>query len=355
MKIRIAWVALACFSCNHPGDEHEREMAATVPVRCVAATRETIDVTETLRGRIATPPGGDLPVASQVGGRIASVLVHEGDRVSAGTVVATIDDSATRDALKQADAAHAQARSAAANADATLERTRQLVARGIAAKQELDDAVSRADQAHASINAAAAAADLARRTLVRVQVRSTFDGVVTRVWRGPGAIVDGTAATPILQLAAASLAEFDADATEQQLSHVEAGQPANVDLAVGGDPLTGSVRARSTAIDPTSGLGLVRIAVESKSALLLGAFGRATVHVGENRDALVIPANALGGALADGSPVAVCKDGKAELRTIRIGWRDDARAEVIGGLVNGERVAVDHVLGLQTGSPIEDR
>jgi hypothetical protein len=115
------------------------------------------------------------------------------------------------------------------------------------------------------------------------------------------------------------------------------------------------VRARSTAIDPATGLGLVRIAVESKGPLLLGAFGLATVHVGENRSALVIPANALGGALADGAPVAVCKDGKAELRTIRVGWRDDGRAEVIGGLGDGERVAVDHVLGLQTGSPIEEQ
>jgi len=330
---RAAWAVLACFSCARGGGG-ERETPTTVPVHCVPAERETIDITETLRGRIAMPPGGDLPVASQVGGRIAGVVVHEGDRVDAGTVVATIDDTATRDALKQADAAYAQATSAAANADATLERTRQLVARGIAAKQELDDAVSRADQAHASIHAAAAAADLARRTLGRVQVRSTFEGVVTRVWRGPGAIVDGTAATPILQLAAASLAEFDADATELQLVHVEAGQSADVVLSIGGDPMSGTVRARSTAIDPATGLGLVRIAVESKSPFLLGAFGLATVRVGEKNGALVIPANALGGAVADGATIAVCKDGKAELRAIRVGWRDDARAEVLSGLAD---------------------
>ena len=350
---RAAWALLTCISCHHA--DADRETLTTVQVHCVPATLEAVQVTETLRGRIATPPGGDLPVASQVGGRIASVLVHEGDRIAAGAIVATIDDAATRDALKQADATLVQAKSAAANADATLDRTRQLVARGIAAKQELDDAVSRADQAHAAINAATAAADLARRTLGRVQVRSTFDGVVTRVWRGAGAIVDGTAGTPIVQLAATTLAEFDADATERQLVGIEAGQPASVALSTGGDPLIGSVRARSTAIDPATGLGLVRIAVESTAPVLLGAFGVATVKLAVRSSVLVIPSSALSGAVADAAPVAVCKDGKAELRPLQIGWRDDARAEVLSGLAQGEHVAVDHVLGLQTGSPIEER
>lgn len=350
---RVAWALLTYVSCHRA--DAEREVPTPVPVHCVPVTREAVEVTETLRGRISAPPGGDLPVASQVSGRIASVLVHEGDRIAAGAIVATIDDANTRDALKQADAALLQAKSAAANADATLDRTRQLVARGIAAKQELDDAVSRADQAHASINAASASADLARRTLGRVQVRSTFDGVVTRVWRGAGAIVDGTAATPIVQLAATTLAEFDADATERQLVGIEAGQATTVALSTGGDPLVGSVRARSTAIDPATGLGLVRIAVESKAPVLLGAFGLATIKSAARSDVLVVPSIALSGAVADAAPVAVCKDGKAELRSIQIGWRDNERAEVLSGLSQGEHVAVDHVLGLQTGSPIEER
>jgi hypothetical protein len=186
-------------------------------------------------------------------------------------------------------------------------------------------------------------------------VRSTFDGVVTRVWRGAGAIVDGTAATPIVQLAATTLAEFDADATERQVGDIEAGQAATVVLSTASDPMTGTVRVRSTAVDPATGLGLVRIAVESKTPVLLGAFGVATVKIGERHAVLVIPSDALGGALADGTPVAVCKEGKADLRAVKVGWRDGIRAEVLSGLAEGERVAIDHVLGLQTGSLIEER
>jgi HlyD family secretion protein len=347
---QLVLVALALAACRAPAQVHEEPIA--VEVHCVAASRQSIDVIETLRGRVAAPPGGDLPVASQVPGRVVEVMAHEGDHVAAGAIVALIDGSASRDALRQADAAVEQARAALANADATLERTRQLVARGIAAKQELDDAVARDDQAKAGLNASIAASDLARRTLGRVQVRSTFEGIVTRVWRGAGALVDGSAATPIVQLAASMLAEFDVDATERQLVGIEPGQEASVQLATGGDPLSGTVRARSAALDPVTGLGVARLALESRGPVTLGLFGTATVHTGKRDGILVIPAMAMRGAVSDGAEVAVCKDGKAEVRTIKVGWRDDDRVEISDGLKDGERVAIDHVLGLETDSPI---
>jgi RND family efflux transporter MFP subunit len=287
-----------------------------------------------------------------VPGRIDRLLVREGDAIERGAIVASIDESASQDALRQAESALLQAQAAAANADATLARTKQLVDRGIAAKQELDDATARVDQAHAGVTSARAAADLARRTLGRVQVRSAFAGVVTRIWRGPGALVDGTSSTPIAELAASQVAEFVADATERQLRGVEAGQSASIVLAGGGDPLDGTVRARSTALDPATGLGTVRVGIDKPGPLMLGLFGTATVKVGTRQGALVVPTEAMRGASADGAELVVCKEGKAQIRTVAIGWRDDKELEIRDGLTEGERVAVDHVLGLETDSPI---
>jgi len=351
-------VSLLIVGCAPAGCGHReppaRDEPAAVPVRCVAASRQPVTVQRVLRGRTAGPPGGDLPVASQVAGRIVEVLVQEGDHVAGGAVIATIDDSGTRDALRQADAAVVQAQAAAANADATLERTRKLLARGIAAAQELDDAAARGDQAHAAVRAAVAAADIARRTLGRVQVRSTFAGVVTRLWRGPGALVDGTAATPVAQIAAAQ-PELDADATERQLVELAPGQPAEVALATGGEPLAGSVRTRAAALDPATGLGLVRIGLEAKGPVVLGLYATATVTVAQREAVLVVPTAAMRGAVADGAQVVVCAAGsKAEVRTVHTGWRDDERVEIVEGIGDGTRVAVDHVLGLDTGSPIAE-
>jgi multidrug efflux pump subunit AcrA (membrane-fusion protein) len=163
--------------------------------------------------------------------------------------------------------------------------------------------------------------------------------------------VDGTAATPVIELATTS-AEFDADATDRQLAGIAPGQPATVTTSAGGLPIAGTVRGRSAALDPATGLGFVRVAIDPPAPLTLGSFGTVTIETRVRDGVLVVPADAMRGAVADGAEVVVCADAKSEIRAVRVGWRGDDRVEIAGGLAEGERVAVDHVLGLQTGSPI---
>ena len=350
----LGLVGTLVFTGCHRAPAAEGEAELAVPVHCRPADRASIDDTVSLRGRIEPPPGGDLPVASQVSGRIVSVAVQEGQHVSAGDVVATVDDLASRDALRQADAQVAQAKAQQTNALATLERTKGLVAKGIAPRQELDDATARADAAKGATDAAIAAADLARRTLGRVQVRSSFAGVVTKLWRGPGALVDGSAATPIAQLAASDKLEFVADATERELQRVASGQLAVGALDGGARPFHATVRVRSSSIESATGLGAVRLTLTDDPGAVVGSYGRVTLTVAHRDGVRVVPTTAIRGAVADGVELVVCKDGEAEVRTVTIGFRDDQRTEVLTNLADDERVAVDHVLGLETGTKLQE-
>ena len=186
-------------------------------------------------------------------------------------------------------------------------------------------------------------------------MRSTFDGVVTRVWRGAGALVDGTAATPIVQLAASMLAEFDADATERQLVGHRDGQAATRRARHGRRRRSpGRSAPARRALDPATGLGFVRIATRRRRRPCRSApSARRRCTTGKRDGVLVVPAAALRGAVADGAEVVVCKDGKAE----RAHRRRSAGATTTGSRsstasADGERVAVDHVLGLETDAPI---
>ena len=353
MRPLVPLLALATLAgCSkHAEAEHAAE---PVEVHCQHPAPAAIDETVALRGRLEPPPGGDLPVASQVGGRVVSVAVHEGQHVAAGDLIASVDDAPSRDAVRQAEAAVLQARAADVNATAALERTRVLVSRGIAARQELEDATARAEAAHAGVAAVVAGADLARRTLGRVAVRSSFSGTVTRVWRGPGALVDGTAATPIVQLAAVKGVELVADATQRELSSLEEGQGARVELSIGGEALTAVVRARSSMLDAATGLGTVRLTIEGfDGKAAMGTYGRVVIATAHRDAALVLPSSVMRGAVADGAEVVVCKGDKAALRTIKVGWRDEARIEVLEGLTAEDAVATDHVLGLEDDTPIK--
>ncbi len=337
----------ACRSAPAEREDHP------VEVRCVPETHESIDETIALRGRLEPPPGGDLPVAAQVAGRIVSISVREGQHVESGDEIALVDGAPSRDAARQADAAVAQAKAADANAVATLARIQLLVSKGIAAKQELDDARARADAAKAGVSAAAAAADNAHRTLGRVTVRSTFSGIITRIFRGPGALVDGTAATPVVELASEGGVELVADVTERDLLRIAPGQRATITFSYGAAPATGLVRTRAAALDAATGLGVVRIGVDRTDAPI-GAFGRAVVTVAHRDRVPVVPAAAVRNAVADGAEVVRCAGGKAEVVAVQVGWRDVREVEIKGGLAPGDRVATDHVLGLATGTSIAE-
>jgi HlyD family secretion protein len=157
----------------------------------------------------------------------------------------------------------------------------------------------------------------------------------------------------VVDLASSAAVEFDGDAPERDLLRVEPGARATVTLTATGQTLDGTVRSRATALDPATGLGAVRIALDAPG-LTLGLFGTAVVHAGAESQALVVPSEAMRGAAADGAQVVVCVEGKAQVRTIAIGWRDDRTVEVRDGLAEGERIAVDHVLGLENETPIAE-
>jgi len=339
-------------ACQH---ELPVEKPQPVAVHCARAQRQALDEKLVVSGHLEPPPGGDLPAASQVAGRIVTVAVHEGEQVKSGQVIATVDDLVSRDGVRQAEAALARATASQANSDANLERVRALVARGIAARQELDDAVARAEAEKQGATAAQATLDLARRTLGRVQVRAAFGGVVTRIWRGPGALVDGTDTTPIVQLAAATGAELVAEVTEKELGRIQPGQSAEVRLLALTGPIAGTVRTRSRALEPATGLGSVRIALEAAPAgLLMGGHGQAFVITQHRDGVLVVPARAVRGAIADGAEVVVCAGGVASVRRVGVGYRDAERLEVVSGIGPDDKLAQDHVLGLDDGTRLQE-
>lgn len=143
-----------------------------------------------------------VDVATKIAGRVEAVLVHEGDMVRAGQVLARMDTRELEAALRQTEAQERQARrvlearrAAAAQqrsqltlAQAELDRTRSLVQGGYATRQSLDQRVSTHDSAVAALNAATAQIEEAE------QAVQASDGAVDRVRTQ---IADSTLVAPI--------------------------------------------------------------------------------------------------------------------------------------------------------------
>jgi RND family efflux transporter MFP subunit len=357
-RIHVLGTCIIGFFVAHCSRRPSEEVAPSIAVdaKCVAASAESMVDQMVIYGRTAPPPGGELAIASQVPGLVTQLLVREGAVVTQGQVVARIDSASAEDSVRQSEALRAQARAVEANSALTRERVRALVSSGIASKQEQEDPKAHAEEAAAAAGAAAAGLDVARRQLSRTVVRSSFNGTISRLFRGVGALVDGTQATPIAQITAASGVEFLAEVSAVQLAKLKEGQAAEGVLAETSNGFHATLRMRAPALDPATGLGWVRFSLRDlPDHAPIGSFGRIVVEIATHKGVTVVPLTALRGAVSDGSEVVICKDGKAELRAVTTGIRDPNKIEILEGLAVGEQIATEHVLGLESGTPLRPR
>ncbi len=355
-------IAVAAAACRRGGGEEEEEgEAPPVPVACEPARGAEAKGTIALRGVVAAPPDRDAVVAAAVAGRITAVHVREGDRVKAGSLLARVDDPSLGAAVGVEDAARAGAVAGLKSADAALARARRLLAKGIAAQREVEEAEARRAAAAAELRAIDARRSGAVRQAGRAQVKAPIDGVVVRLFRHAGELVDGTPATPLAEIADPSHLELRADVAAADLVRVVEGTAVTIRLdAVPGEELAGSVLFVSPAVDPATSLGVVRAAIQSPPAtavhLALGLAGEIRLPVAGRPGAVLVPSVAVRRSPEGAEEVVVC-DEKGEgtvaaVRPVTVGGHAGEVVEIASGLKAGELVVTEHVLGLEDGAAL---
>ncbi|HYP99353.1 MAG TPA: efflux RND transporter periplasmic adaptor subunit [Polyangiaceae bacterium] len=177
-------------------------------------------------------------VSAETQGSIAAILVREGDSVTAGQVIAELNDAAPRAAVRLAAlrASVAEAKALAARSEleeATLleQRARSLVERGIEPRATLEDLTARRtvierrrSSAEAESRATEAEISAVKITLAQHKVVAPFAGVIVGRPLNVGARA-GEDAAPIAEIADPSSSMLEIDVPELQLGKVSVGMP----------------------------------------------------------------------------------------------------------------------------------
>jgi RND family efflux transporter MFP subunit len=345
----LAVVALGCGRSSEPNAEG----AALV----VTARVTSGPVTDWLRlyGRVAPPPDRDATLAPLVPGALVEVPVREGQAVKTGDVLARVDGALLGDALRAAEAAERRTVAEAEFRKRAALRTRALFEKGVSSGQEAEADEAAAVAADSAVAEAASAAATARRRSAYADLRAPFDGIVLRVLRRPGDVVDGTPTTPVVQLASLDGAQVAADATGEGLVRIEKGQTAEVGLKDGTSRL-GHVLRVARAVDPASGSGEVRVAFEGASSPWpLGLGVEVRIAVKRKEGATVVPTRALRKGESGKTEVVVVENAKAVVREVQIGLHEGDVVEIVSGLSVGETVVVDDPVGLAEGTPVQEK
>lgn len=215
-------------------------------------------------------PSDIVDLGSAVSGVVSAILVDRSDRVTQGTVVATLESSVEQAALALA-AVRAELNSAielrreGANFGyRTLKRNQNLLKKSVIAVQDIDQIKSEAriaqlqvEQEKENKRIAVLERHRAQAILDQRTLRSPVDGVVMDRFKSVGEFVEDE---PLLRLAQLDPLNVEVVVPVEYLGRVEAGMQADVTALVpGSEPLRATVRRVDVVADAASGTYGVRL------------------------------------------------------------------------------------------------
>lgn len=328
-------------------------------------------------------------VSSKVTGKIIEVLVEEGMAVEQGQVLARLDGSTARAVLELVEAQLAAAEHAVAETEVrhreatlTLDRTRELVAEGVAGRADLDAAEAEVDSLAARIDVARQRVRVAdrevalRRTeLADLVIRAPFAGVAISKDAQPGEMISpisaggGFTRTGICTIVDMSSLEIEVDVGESYINRVVSGQAVEATLDAYPDwRIPAAVITTVPAADRQRATVLVRIAFEALDPRILPDMGvkvaffeqaGAPTHEDDPTDdarRILVPRDAVRRE-SDQDVVYVVRQGRVERRAVGLGAADGDGDEVVvlSGITPGERVVVEGPVDLADGARVSDR
>jgi membrane fusion protein, multidrug efflux system len=319
-----------------------REPLATLDVAAAVTPSERV-----LDGTVEAV--NQATVSAQTAGRVETVLFDVNEVVPAGAVLVRIRSTEQVAGLAQAQAALKEATAREAEAQARYGRIEDMYQRRVVARATFDEASAARDAAVARLLAARAGLEAAREGVAYTEVRAPYAGVVTHKHvRAGEAVAPGM---PLLSVAALDALRVVIEVPQSLAEPVRRMRKAAVYLdgrrieATGltlfpaAEPQTGSFRAR---LDLPAGV----------AGLAPGMFVKVGLVTGEAKR-LLVPAGAVVERSELRAVYVVADDGRIALRQVRLGQVRGDQVEVLAGLVDGERIALDpSAAGLRARRPV---
>ncbi|NDB01428.1 MAG: efflux RND transporter periplasmic adaptor subunit, partial [Betaproteobacteria bacterium] len=218
-------------------------------------------------------------VKARVAGELQGLVLREGDRVSAGQVVARIDATESQARVRQAQQQAEAARAQVDIARRSFDNNRSLVDQGFISKTALDTSAASLAAAEASFRAAQAGADLANKSLEDTVLRAPMAGVVAQRLAQPGErlAVD----TRILEIVDLSRLELEASLSPADSLLVRVGQEAVLSIEGASQTLSAKVLRVNPSAVAGSRAVLAYLAVQSNPGLRQGLFAQGRLSIGK--------------------------------------------------------------------------
>ncbi|MES2259505.1 MAG: efflux RND transporter periplasmic adaptor subunit [Pseudomonadota bacterium] len=351
--IPVAILAAAAFLAK-PGPTAAKPPPKIPLVSVTQARRQDLPLTLGAQGHLVAL--NIVEVRPQLSATIVAIHFKEGDEVKAGQLLFSLDSADAATALQRAQALAAQIQAQLADARRDYERASALVKSSFIAASAVDTAAGKVDALQAQLKAAQADVDSARLALGHARILAPFSGTTGAVAVHPGSLAQAGATAPLVTLAQFSPIGVEFNLPQQALPAIlRARQAGAVAVAIDGPdgkPVAGELTFINNVVNADSGTISLKATLPNPRRLLWpGAYVRVTMQAGMDKDAVVLPPQALLEGPAGRFVYLAGDNGKAIRQAVTL-LRIQGELAVVGGLADGTRVVLEGGGNLRDGDAI---
>ena len=291
-------------------------------------------------------------VSAKADGRIGQVLVEEGDRVTAGMVLARMDTDELAAQVMQAEGQILQAKATLEQNELNFRRMDTLYKQNAVSAQSLDSARTQRDLAQGGVTAAEGNLRLLRARLENANVVSPLTGVVVKRYVQSGTFSKAGAA--IVAVADVSSLLAKAVVGEAQVAELKLGIPVTVRVnALKDQEFKGTLTRLSPAAALPARTFTAEVNIPNPQGILkAGMFAKVDIAGLVREKVLVVPEGALVLREDQKTVFVVTPDNKVVQKVLKLGESSGGWVEVLDGVKDGEKIVVAGQHKLKDGASI---
>jgi RND family efflux transporter MFP subunit len=328
-------------SCG--GDKKEQITSApAIAVKVSGVSKNADGGFITASGKIEAENSANL--STRIMGYVTKIHVKVGQKVGAGQLLVSINNSDLQAKKAQVDASILQATAGYNNAKKDYDRFVNLFKQQSASQKELDDMTARYEMAKAGLEGAKQMRNEVIAQFSYSNITAPFSGTVTNTFVKEGDMANP--GMPLVSVEGASRLQVTAMVSENDINAIKKGMSVKVLVKSSNANLTGKVSEVSLSATNTGGQYLVKINLDKTDATVLsGMFVNVQFPVANKTqtvqsDRVLIPESAL---VKQGQLTGVYTIGEgnvAILRWLRTGKTFGNQVEVLSGLSANEQYIV---------------
>lgn len=347
-RVFAFWLTLSVVlvGCNRGNDGNQKVEKAGEkkpnPTLITVASAETASL-ENFEESVGSLEGLiDPTVAAEIPGKVLKVLVHPGQHVKKGQVIALLDGTDYTLQLREAEAELARLQALYANQGKVVERNQALVQKNFISQHALDDQTTQQSAQALQIQAAQARLESIRHTGSKARLSSPVDGVVEKQIVTSGDFV--RVGDPLIQIIGQQKLRAHLPFPEHLASRIHSGMPVRLSTPTSSKIIMSQVSELKPMIGSSNRSIDVIADVKGQTDWQPGASVNGALIFGTQSAAVLVPEISVVLRPAGEVVYVITQQASkqiAQQRIVKTGARQNGQVEILEGLSAGERVAVD--------------